>query len=231
MLPCTDNISRNHIYLGYSVYLIAEKLDSYGTFTVCYRENLNNVSPYPECTSVKLHLISAVLEFYKTLQDIVSFPFHTGSQRKRHTSILFGVTQAVYTGHTGNNKNIFSLKKSRCGRMSKLIYFVIYCRILFDIGIRTGYVSLGLIVIIVTNEVLHSILREYLLKLAVKLGSKGFIMGYNKGWFLKSNDYVCHGKGLSGARNTKKCLKFLSFLKAFNKFFYCLRLVTGGLEF
>lgn len=54
---------------------------------------------------------------------------------------------------------------------------------------------------VVADKVLHRIVGEIFLELAVELGGKGFVVGNDEGRLLDSLDDICHGEGLSRARN------------------------------
>jgi len=49
--------------------------------------------------------------------------------------------------------------------MAQLIYFLIYIYFLLDIGISIWNVGFRLIIVIVTDEILHSAIREIFLEL------------------------------------------------------------------
>ena len=53
--------------------------------------------------------------------------------------------------------------------------------------------------ILLTDEILHRIIREEFLELSVELCSKGFIMGNNEGRLLDFLDDIGHGVSLAGA--------------------------------
>ena len=54
---------------------------------------------------------------------------------------------------------------------------------------------------VVADKILDRILREIFLKLAVELCGKRFVVGNDEGRLLDSLDDICHGEGLSRARN------------------------------
>lgn len=54
---------------------------------------------------------------------------------------------------------------------------------------------------VVGDKVLHRIVGEIFLELAVELGGKGFVVGNDEGRLLDFLDYISHGKGLARARN------------------------------
>ena len=61
--------------------------------------------------------------------------------------------------------------------MAQLIYFIVYCRILFNISVAARYIRFGLVVVVIRNKILLRILGEKLAELTAKLCGKGFIVG------------------------------------------------------
>ena len=59
--------------------------------------------------------------------------------------------------------------------MAQFINIVVDRGIFFDIGVRGRYVGFWLIVIVVTDKILHGIVGKKLSKFAVELSCKGLI--------------------------------------------------------
>ena len=70
-----------------------------------------------------------------------------------------------------------------------------------DVDVTLWNVRLRLIIIIIAYKVSHGVFRKEALKLAVKLGGQGFIVGHNQGGLPQCCNYVCHGKSLTRSRN------------------------------
>ena len=60
--------------------------------------------------------------------------------------------------------------------MAQALYLVVYGAVLFDIGVRRGDVCLGLVVVVVRDEILHGVLREELAELRAELGGQGLVV-------------------------------------------------------
>ena len=81
--------------------------------------------------------------------------------------------------------------------MAEFVDLIVYGGIFLDVSIRTGDVSLGLVIVVITDEILHGIFREKQFELAVELGGQGLIMSDNQGRPLDILDHIGDGKGLS----------------------------------
>ena len=90
--------------------------------------------------------------------------------------------------------------------MSQPIDLLIDGRVLFNVGISVGNISLRLIVIVVGDKVLHGIFRKKLPEFRAKLGSQGLVVSQHQGGSVHVGNDVCHGKGLTGTCNTQKYL-------------------------
>ncbi len=63
------------------------------------------------------------------------------------------------------------LRKGRRGGMAQLVDLVVDGGVLLDVGVGGGDVGFGLVVVVVGDKILHRVIREELLELAVKLGA------------------------------------------------------------
>jgi hypothetical protein len=69
-----------------------------------------------------------------------------------------------------------------------------------------GDVRLGLVVIVVTDEVLHGVFRKELLELAAELGCQGLVVGNDQGGALHLGNDIGNGEGLARAGNAQQSL-------------------------
>ena len=110
--------------------------------------------------------------------------------------------------------------------MTKLINLVIDRAILFDISIAGRHIGLGLVVIIVGNEVFHRVIGEKLLELTIKLAGQRFIMGDNQSRLVDLSDNLTHGIGLTSTSRPHENLCLLAPLDIIHQFLDSLGLVT-----
>ena len=231
MVSCPDDFACQHIYFRNTVDFIPEKFHTNGMLRRADRENFDHIPTDTKRTSFKIQIIAVILHFHQSAQDFIPVLLHAGAQGKHHAVVFLRVTQAINTGNAGNNNNILSLHQRRRGGMAQLINFIIDRGILFDIGIRTGYIRLRLIIVIIADEILHRIFGEKLLQLVIKLCRKGFIVRNDQGRLLDFLNDICHGKGFARTCNPQQGLEFQALLKALRNFFNRLRLITGRFIF
>ena len=70
---------------------------------------------------------------------------------------------------------------------------------LFDVGIGARNVGFGLIIVVVGDEILHGVVREEALELAVELRGERLVGGENDRGSLGLFDQLGHREGLAGS--------------------------------
>ena len=92
-----------------------------------------------------------------------------------------------------------------------------------------GDIGLGLIVVVVADEIFHGVVREEFLELGTELGGQRLVVGQHKGGLLDLLDDLGHGEGLAGAGDAQQGLLAQPVLDARGQGRDGLGLVPGGL--
>ena len=100
-------------------------------------------------------------------------------------------------------------------------------RVLLDVGVRGREIRLGLVVVVIGDEVLHRVPGEKLLELVVELGGQRLVVRDHKRGPLDLLDHVRHGEGLARARYPEQDLVFEPLDDAVGKLLDRLGLVAG----
>ena len=79
MLQPALNLSSQHINFRNPIDFIPEKFDSYRTILIIGRNYFHHIAIYPECSSLKIHLISGILHIDQLLQHFIPVFFHARS--------------------------------------------------------------------------------------------------------------------------------------------------------
>ena len=90
--------------------------------------------------------------------------------------------------------------------MAQALYLIVYGAILFNKSIRVRNVGLGLIIIVIGNEIFNSVLREELSELTAQLRRKRLVMREYKRRTVDAGDHIGHRKGLARAGDTEQHL-------------------------
>ena len=155
------------IYLCNTVDLIAEKLNPQNIVTALRRIYLQHIPAHAETATVKIQIIAVVLDIDQLADHIVPILDHTWAQGYHHVHIVVRTPDTVNARYGCHNDNIPPLCQRSSRRKTQLVDLIIDCRILFNISICLGHISLRLIVIIIRNKILYCIFGKKLLKLTV----------------------------------------------------------------
>ena len=113
--------------------------------------------------------------------------------------------------------------------MAHLLDFLVNRGILLDIGIGLRNVRLGLVVVVITHEVVDGIVGEELPELARELGGKRLVGREHERGHLKTLDGLGHREGLARTRDAQQRLVAHAILYAVHEALDCLRLIAGKL--
>ena len=171
MINVSLNGSRNRIKLRYTLNFITKKLYSNSIIIDICKMNFYGVTTNSKAISVKVYVVTLVLNFNKFSTYVIPIPFLTYAQGKYHTCIIYWITQRINARYTCHNYNISSLKQTGCCRMAQSFQLTVNIRILFDISVGRRNICFRLIIIVIGYKKLNSIIRKKLSKLRAKLSS------------------------------------------------------------
>ncbi len=102
--------------------------------------------------------------------------------------------------------------------------------VFLDIGVGPRDIGLGLVVVVIGDEIFDRVVGEKALHLAVQLGRQGLVGRQHQGRALQFGDDVGHGEGLARAGDAEQHLIALVRLQPRDQFVDGLGLIAGGLE-
>ncbi len=221
------DLTRQGIEFGEILDHLIKKPHTDGVLFRFGRENIDHVPTNPEGAAPQLHVIAGVLHLRKPLQDRPLI--HDGGlfQMQDHRVIGGRVTQTIDSRDRTDNDGIRALKQRLGGRQPHLFNVFVYRRILLDEGVRGRHIGLGLVVVVVGNEILDRVVRKEVPHFRIKLGGKGLVGGQHQGGALDTGDHVGDGEGLAGSRHPKQCLEGKPRLETLDQGLDRPRLVTG----
>ncbi len=161
--------------------------------------DVDHLAAYPEGTALEGHVVAGVLQFGKTAQDIPLVDHIPHFEMQHHAQISLGIPQTIDSRYRGDNHHVAPLQQCLGGRQSHLLDVIVDGGILLDEGVGGRHIGFGLIVVVVGDKILHCIIREELLHLAVELGGQGLVGRQNHGGAVEGRDDISHGEGLARA--------------------------------
>ena len=100
-----------------------------------------------------------------------------GLENTQDIVMVNGVAEAVQAADGTHHDHIPPLKEGGGGTVAQPVDLLIDGRILLDVGVRMGNIGFRLVVIVVTDKILHRVVGEKFPELAAQLGRQRLIMG------------------------------------------------------
>ena len=88
----TFNLSGKHIDICDTLDLISEKLHPHCPVCRIRRKDLQHITPDTECSTVKIHLISCVLDIDQLFDNLITVLLHSRAKRDHHIKKLLRCT-------------------------------------------------------------------------------------------------------------------------------------------
>ena len=121
------------------------------------------------------------------------------ADRERHAQprVVLRRAEAVDARDAGHDEHVPALQQRAGGAVPQLVDVVVDRRVLLDVGVGLREVGLGLIVVVVGDEVLDGVVGEKPLELVEELRREGLVVGDDQGRPLQALDDVGDGEGLA----------------------------------
>ena len=132
--------------------------------------------------------------------------------------------------NAGDDDDVPPLQE-RTGRgVAHPVDLLVYGGVLLDIGVAARHIGLGLVVVVIGDEILDRVVGEETAHLAVELGGERFVGGEDQRRPRDRPDDMRHGEGLAGAGDAEQYLVALAVFDAADKLRDRLWLVASRLE-
>ena len=222
-------LARQRVDDGQPLDRVAEHLDAQHRLVVG-RVHLDGVAPDPELAPPERQVVPVVLQVDQAAQDRALVVVDPGVELQQLAPVLGRVAHAVDAGDRGDDDRVPPREEGGGGRVAQPVDLVVDRRVLLDVGVARGHVRLGLVVVVVADEVLHPVLREELLHLLGELGGEALVGGDDERRLLDGLDRPGDRGALARARDAEQGLEAVPPLDAFGERGDGRRLVAGGLE-
>ena len=212
-----------------SFNVVTEKFDANCSFVVC-RMNFDGVATDTKLSANEVHVVAFVLHVDKTTQDGSLFVGLALTNHQHLVGVFLGITEAVNTRHRRNHDRVSASQQRRSRSVTQPLDLVIYRRVLLDVGIGGRHVGLGLVVVVIRDEVLDSILGEELPELIGQLRGQRFIRRHHQCGPLQLLDRPRNGCALTRTSNAEQRLEPISRFDTRRQFLNRLGLIAGRLK-
>ena len=193
-----DDIAGEGVQHGQGVDLVPEHLDADGELLV-HGDDLDGVAAHAEGAAREGHVVAHVLHGDEAAQQGVAVDPHAALQLDHAGHVLLGGAQAVDAGHRGHDDGIAAGEQGVRGTVAQALHLVVDGGVLLDERVGLGDVGLGLVVVVVGDEVLDGVVRQQLPELGGQLGGQGLVGLEDERGALQLLDEPRGGRGLASA--------------------------------
>ena len=212
------------------VDLVIEELDAHRLLVGVRRVDIDDVAAHPVGAAPEVHVVAGVLQLRQAAQEPALVDQLAAGEVQAHLQVLVGVPQAVDRRHRHHDQRIAALQQRLGGGEAHLLDVVVDGGILLDEGVRRRHIGLGLVVVVVGDEVLDGVVGKERLEFTVELRRQGLVGRHDDGRALQALDHVGHGEGLAGAGDPEQGLVGQPRLEPAHQAVDGRGLVAGGLE-
>ncbi|MNQ74102.1 hypothetical protein D3C85_888540 [compost metagenome] len=192
--------------------------------------DINHIAAHTEGGAGKIHVVAGVLQVCQAAQQGALIELVAAINVQDHFQVGFRTAQTVDARHRGDDDRVLTLQQRLGRRQAHLLDVIVDRSVFLDKGIGRRHIGFGLVVVVVGNEVLHRVVREKTLELAVQLRGQGLVRRQHQGRTLHLGNHVGDAEGLAGTCHTEQRLVRQPGVDAFDHQADGFRLIAGGLE-
>ena len=201
--------SEEWVDLREGIDLVAEEFDAVGVFVVGGID-LDDVSANAEGAAAEVDIVAVVEDFDQAPGDVFALDLLALFQEQQHAVISFGRAEAVDAGDGGDDDAVAAFEEGAGGGEAELVELLVDGGLFFDEQIAGGDVGLGLVVVVVGDEVLDGVVGKECFEFVVKLRGEGLVMREDERGPVGLGDDGGHGEGLAGAGDAEEHLILLA---------------------
>ncbi len=168
------------------------------------REHLDHVTAHPEGPAPEVVVVSLVLHRDQGTDQGVAVHALARPQGHVHAVVGLGLADAVDARDRGDHHHVPALEERRGGGVPHAVDLVVHQRVLLDVGVGLRDVGLGLVVVVVGDEVLDRVARKERLELAVELGRERLVGRDHQRGAAETRHHVGEGEGLAAAGHAQQ---------------------------
>ena len=181
---------------------IIKEFNADGHLAVLSRKNINRVASDAKGSARKVHVVALVLHSHQLNNHVALPELVAGSQSHHHLVVRLGLANTVDSGDGCDDYHITPLQNAFGARQPHLFNVFVNRRVFFNKQIALWNIRLGLVVVVITDEILHRVFGKELAKLTVQLGCQRFVGRKHNGGPAHASNHVGHGERFTRAGHT-----------------------------
>jgi hypothetical protein len=213
VLEARIDLARERVEVGDLLDLVAEHRDAVRRLHV-RGLHLDDVTANAKTAAAQKGVVARVLDIDELAQHHVAVDLHSHAEKDSLLLVLHRRAEPVDTGDRGDDQDVPAHEQRARGRVAQPVDVVVDRRVLFDVEVGLGDVGLGLVVVVVGDEVLDRVLREELAKFVAELGGERLVVRDHERRLLYLLDDPGHRGRLSGAGRAQQGLVLVARLQA-----------------
>src|SRR5262249_26318813 len=155
------------------------EVDADSQLLVCRQEG-KRVAAETELAAHQVGVVALVLHVDELPHDTGARGALAFLEVDDEAAVLVRVAETVYARHGCNNNNVLTGEEGAGSGVAELVDLIVDIGVFGDVGVGAGNVGLGLVVIVVRDEVLDGVFREELLELRTELSGESPVRRKNE---------------------------------------------------
>ena len=193
-------------------------------------KNLDHVAAHPERAAVEVAGAALVLQRHQVGDQLALIDALALLERERHRRVGLDRADAVDAGYRRHDDDVVALEQGARGGVAHAVDLLVDRGFLLDVGVGARNIGLGLVVVVIADEVFDRVVGEERPEFAVELGRERLVRGKDQRRPLDFLDHLGHGESLARAGDAEQNLGAVLALDALDDVGDRLRLVALGLE-
>ena len=192
--------------------------------------HLDGVAAHAERAAAELDVVALVLDLHQLAQHVLPADPLAARERQHHPVVRLGRPEPVDARHAGDDDDVAPLEERPRRRQAHAVDLLVDRRFLLDVGVAGRDVGLGLVVVVVADEVLDGVVREEPLELLVELRGQGLVVRHHQRRAVGLGDDPRHGEGLARPGDPEQDLVLVAAVQCLDQLSLRARLIAAQLE-
>ena len=213
-----------------AVDLVVEQRHPHRRLGMLGGEDVDHVAADAEGPAAEVELRALVLHRHQPRDHLALVRVLALAQVQDHAVVVDRITDAVDAGHRRHDHRILALEQRLRRREPHLLDVLVDARVLLDVEVARRDVGLGLVVVVVGDEVLDRVLGKELAELRVELRRERLVRREHERRPPDARDHVRHRVSLARTGHAEQRLGREPVPDALGELLDRLRLVAGRRE-
>ena len=170
------------------------------------RIDLDDVAADAERAAAEVVVVALVLDLDQLAEDLLAADPLAALERQQHAVVRLGRAEAVDARHAGDDDDVAALEERPRGRQPHAVDLVVDRRFLLDVRVGRRDVGLGLVVVVVADEVLDGVVGEEAPELLIELRRERLVVDHHQRRPVHRGDGLRHRERLARAGDAEQHL-------------------------